>query len=159
MKKLVDLLKELEEKALDISWNPYEEKALKDGETITFTIAHYRSGGKNIREFESWALLDGSADKISEEHLEEIRSQYVADCRAEAGISADNEDYEDYDCDDIDVNRYQEDEGYFNIVNNIYSMGHDNIYYIDNRYEFADQILKILERGNPSVEELFKYMI
>ena len=60
-----------------------------------------------------------SVELISEEHLEEIRSQYVADCRAEAGISADNEDYEDYDCDDIDVNRYQEDEGYFNIVNNI----------------------------------------
>jgi len=156
MKKLVDLLKELEEKALDISWNPYEEKALKDGQSLTFTIRYNRVAGKIVPNFESWGLLEGWAYQTSEVDLEEIRSEYIADCRAEAGRSKDDEDY---DCDDIAVNRYEEDEGYFTVVDSTYSIGHENSYYIDNKYEFAGEILKVLQAGNPSVEELYKYMI
>lgn len=155
MKKLVDLLKELEEKALDISWNPFEEKDLKDGQSLTFTIRYNRVAGKIVPNFESWDLLEGWAYQTSEADLEEIRSEYIADCRAEAGRSKDDEDY---DCDDIAINRYEEEQGYYTIVDSTFTIGHKNSYYIDNRYEFADEILKVLQAGNPSVEELHKYM-
>lgn len=156
MKKLVDLLKELEEKALDISWNPYEEKALKDGQSLTFTIRYGRSGGKATYNFLSWSLLEGWANQTSEADFEEIRSQYIGDCRAEAGKFVDDEDY---DCDDIAINKYEEDQGYYTIIDSTFNIGHENSYYLDNRYEFASEILKVLQAENPSVEELYKYMI
>ena len=156
MKKLVDLLKELQEKALDISWNPYQEKDLKDGQSLTFTIRYGRSGGKATYNFESWNLLEGWANQTSEVDFQEIRSEYIADCRAEAGKSKDDEDY---DCDDIAINRYEEDEGYFTVVDSTYDIGHKNSYYIDNRYESAGEILKVLQAENPSAEQLYKYMI
>ena len=156
MKKLVDLLKELQEKALDVSWNPYEEKALKDGQSFTFTIRYGRSGGKATHNFESWSLLEGWASETSEADFEEIRSEYIRDCRAEAGVDKYDEDY---DCDDIAINRYEEDQGYYTIVDSTFNIGHENSYYIDNRYESAGEILKVLQTENPSVEELYKYMI
>jgi hypothetical protein len=156
MKKLVDLLKELEEKALDISWNPYEEKALKDGQSLTFTIRYSRSGGKAVYKFEGWSLLEGWANETSEADFEEIKSQYIGDCRAEAGVDKYDEDY---DCDDIPINRYEEDQGYYTIIDSTFSIGHENSYYLDNRYEFTSEILKVLQTENPSVEELYKYMI
>ena len=156
MKKLVDLLKELQEKALDVSWNPYQEKDLKDGQSLTFTIRYGRSGGKATYNFESWSLLEGWANQTSEAALEEIRSEYIADCRAEAGKSVDDEDH---DCDDIAINRYEEDQGYYTIVDSTFNIGHKNSFYIDNRYEFADELLKLLQTKDPSTQELYKYMI